>query len=536
MVGIDIGRSESCQMNEAQHNSLIVKNNSSKSAGILPDSAKRIVGDSLPVHHHLLEHTLLSDLLLPLNTFFNQSDISFSEFKKCWILSNSSCLHFCCPLKADYQGYIQIAFGLLLNLFHQPPYIGGSVSTNPEGISTNGGVMVFEEIFMQFSFSHLFKIDNTSHRGVFWNIGVLFALYCLHGTQPGAPNTGDTRKSHASHSLRHDIEHQLKTSHPIRVSPDTFLSFALAVHQILSLLPEEVGSQVHGVFQKMLQQNAFLYAMHTGPKGLFFIERYLKCELLSLTSSARPDGHEAGKKNAQEGFIRLSTEAVAQLHEYLLKDKEGTQAECRVLFAAHFKCYHFPSAATATAANVESQATQTTQSGSARIILADAVDDNGCESLSARQRNEAYSEAKMKRKAKSAPTSKTAKKAKIVPQSEVIPESTPAAIEDSVNPIVPVGSSSSGKSIHRDRSNPSTIAKKNLTSWEDEEEALGAEQLAADAGMLDDFLFAPTPKDNNHSSTQRASQVRAEEELDSDLISTLAFLETATQQILRKKK
>jgi hypothetical protein len=155
-----------------------------------------------------------ADLTALIISFISHRKLAFSEFKKEWAQKKMSNLHHLCPRKVNPNLYLQSLFQNTLDLLHNIPNENAAVALGLDSYDRSISNMI-------------------------WNIGVFYTLYTLYYMR---------------------LNSHTKTR--IRVSPEIWLEMLLAFERMsfFGLLT----SQATRVFQRLVKDKAFHFAMYTG--------------------------------------------------------------------------------------------------------------------------------------------------------------------------------------------------------------------------------------------------------------------------------
>ena len=152
-----------------------------------------------------------------------QKNLSFTQFKDCWQRCKLSLLHHACPSHCHPEGFLQMAADVLLAALFQPPVQTQPQPSPPNDIhasSAGAGPRKSNSIQTKKSKAHapvvkkdarsldpspwdfasLWVLETMEGRNAVWNLAVVFALYALHGTQPGPATLVRSSSSSSSSS------------------------------------------------------------------------------------------------------------------------------------------------------------------------------------------------------------------------------------------------------------------------------------------------------------------------------------------------
>ena len=213
----------------------------------------------------VLRGAIRDDIYKVLSAFFSQENLSFSAFKACWQKCKTSLLHHACPAHIDYNSFLQMCFEVLQALLFQPPpeYLPETHATHFKSL-LKGEYAVLPLAQSAHSFPKLWLLQELPTRTIVWNIGIVYTLYCLHGTQPGP-----------SQILRRDGNPTVPpwAPLPVRVTPSGLTALLLAAEQCRAI--GELGHATYKIITKMHHNNSFLHALYTGPPGLWSVKRHV---------------------------------------------------------------------------------------------------------------------------------------------------------------------------------------------------------------------------------------------------------------------
>lgn len=379
---------------------------------------------------------------------------------------------------------------------------------------------------------------------------MVYALYCLHGTAPACDSV--TRKKCVEASilgLKFGPEQQHTQVQPIRTSPDVMLALILSIQQIALL--GEMGAHAASLFKRMIDQGAFLFAMHTGPKGISFIRKFIERDLASRGCGG--EGHDCN-----DAFVRTPIDEIVRRHEELVQNETATKAELAGLISSHgFEFTHVPSTEML-ARKAAKDLWQQRENASMELLRQDG--EEPAVTKTALERNQSFA----KRMAKKTTGSS---KPESLDATEVTapPAKAPRASKKSkgkTRSVVSVSASAGSESVEPTEPEVASIRppseqvavsnripagrggtakrKVRVEMWDDDSSVvpIAAEGVAGGAdstSYVDDLWNDVSAADNAPFSAQRGQEGAVANDETNDLFNALLFLESSSKKILTKR-
>jgi hypothetical protein len=128
-----------------------------------------------------IAHAAVTDILSLFGKFWGSYSLSFNSFKKIWKASNFSEIHECCPDRADQESFLQLLFECAISCMHSRE------AQAHIAVGTAARICDTTDDHQLAWISPLKRLKYGLSVETVVNIAVIYALYCLHGTQPSQP-------------------------------------------------------------------------------------------------------------------------------------------------------------------------------------------------------------------------------------------------------------------------------------------------------------------------------------------------------------